>query len=923
MAESVLRIILEYQKQAAQEAARNFHQGERQRIAETSGAQTKADKTAEKTAKEKAVTQTKATKDVADAARKAAEDQERYDRDYIRAVKLKVNAIAAFAKEIEARERERLTTKKALDREAEQSFAQYTRKSKADAQSLAASLKQIEAQSAADAKNTAKLREEDAKTAFRQRADYHQQVMADAATQDRLTKARRSAGRQLFQEEERYHASGRTALLEEAAAWERTSGRIDDANVKLTKTQQRTLDIVPAAKKTESSIMGVARAYTIMRGAALLNEMFMTAWQAIAKSAEDARTYIDTIATKMEGIRETVREIAALEGKQPTAMYSAEQARQAGAAGSNTADYVEGKRQYYAFSAQYIGPENATPEQEAANQKLGVTPRAEAEAIHKNVAAMAGALGVKQADIMPLVGTMMGRRAPGETVAQTTTKIRRLLETAKQAKGLTGPFLEQLNQTVSELAGPGKMFKTEEEAAIFQRAVAEGRPAEAATYTSALARELQERLTEPDEAEEKLGIKFGMSMEQMITAIHEKAGAAVAAGEAPSEAIWLESKKGGNLRERRAYRAIQATLGHPEVFARAKKELEPINEQFSPAENKKFLGGDVAQRNLAATSKDSGQIEAATRSQGHRNRQDQASRALAAARTLEERESIFTESWGEFGAALQTAKGAALGYGDREHQIKRELEARALDQQLQGFEEGREFSKAHMSAFGAPLGGRYADEDVLMDADNMIKRHEAAHAQDRGGPANEVPVTAEQAAQFSGGKDVETSAEQLTRERKEANERRGNRPTVTSQQIKDAAQRAAFADMKRRHLIGGTFEEWKKRGGGQEPGAIGEMFHEGNDPVAQRASQILSGIGTEAGVQLPKRRGRQRAFGVPYREEESAEGYSRRQARSIVQDQDVAGKLQKVLEAIEQNTRGGGGAKVPPAIPATPPTQRR
>ena len=257
--------------------------------------------------------------------------------------------------------------------------------------------------------------------------------------------------------------------------------------------------------------------------------MIRQGMHAVAESTVAARTRIKEMVTEMESARTEAKELAALLGKKPTAGFTAQQAGEAASVGLDVSQYSEFQKSFQAYTGQYVGTEEATPEElEANHQKLSGD---QAARLQKEVASYAmGARGLAADDSARLLGTIVAKAKAGASDDEIMDQYAKLMKVMELAPGKTSPMLSQLAELGMESAGEGGDIKDLMQSGYLLRVMAQRNPNEASTYGRGLLRGLRDIRIEPAKMKE-LGITKDMDVFQQLEAIDEAVEKAKAAGD--------------------------------------------------------------------------------------------------------------------------------------------------------------------------------------------------------------------------------------------------------------------------------------------------------------------------------------------------------------------------------------------------------
>jgi hypothetical protein len=486
--------------------------------------------------------------------------------------------------------------------------------------------------------------------------------------------------------------------------------------------------IVKGSAQAAGGVQGIAKAYVALRVASEFGNALNAVMQASAKSTEEARSHMVGLVQQMEQARTAAKEIAQLEGKSPTAMYTAQQARDAANVGADVGDYQQGKLAFQAFAGQYLGKENATDDERAQEAKEGRISFEESQELQRLVATNTGAQGLKQDQSARLAGTIISKRKPGATAQDMALQHRRLTEALKLAPGYTGPLMDQLNEVVQEAVGEGGDFREVEDAAVMMRVVAERGPQEASAYTRGMLRELREIRTSPEKMEE-LGLTKDMDVFQQVEQVGKRAAENEAeTGEKQSDYI------GKHFKDARAFGGVRTAIQSGikgGAINRARADIAKITPETLARENKGYLASQEGQAAKFRSEDKAIELEAASRAVALQPWKHRAHQDLIASRELEESESV--------GGAFLTREGEQLGFGDRKTQLERSLTAQSLEKRLEdmaasGNEEAANWVKAHpkWGPSKSRLGRTRASEADLIDAANLIDRVQKGNQARRG-----------------------------------------------------------------------------------------------------------------------------------------------------------------------------------------------
>ena len=449
---------------------------------------------------------------------------------------------------------------------------------------------------------------------------------------------------------------------------------------------------------------------------------------------------------------------------------------------------------------------------------------------------------------MLLGGTMLGKRDKGETIEQSEDKIRRVLESMKNAKGFTGPMLGQLREVIGEMVGPDNLFKTPQEAADFMAVIAERGPKHASAYTRAFLREILDKFSKPDEME-ALGIAPGMSPQQMVEAMAVKADEAVKNKEAFNRQDFFRQHGFTEARSSAAISVAVESGVKDKAFPRLAAQAAALPNGTLARENAEYLSGHGPNGEEGRAAADRSreiqvQRETAARYKNLSHFESEARRAVGP--TLTKGETLVD--------AGLTKAGETYGYGGREEQEVRALTAQNLEEKLKGTQAGRDFLKKHKDDLrhsiqdhirslpgGAQmlktpavqlfiegavranannvLGRRYADKDTLAEAADIVEREqikaEAAQpgaARVEGGDSG-VPGAVEPDALRQGRAKSEAVKAAAAQAAPVGPPEAATKKPVQfgMDEIRATSAGVAFAQLKSEGTVTGTKEDWWKK----------------------------------------------------------------------------------------------------------------
>ena len=163
---------------------------------------------------------------------------------------------------------------------------------------------------------------------------------------------------------------------------------------------------------------------------------------------------INDMVSEMDAARTESKELTALLGKSPTAGFTSAQAQRAATAGLDTAKYSEFQTSFQAYTGQYVGAEEASPEElEKNHQKLSGE---RARRLQSKVASYAiDARGLSADDSACLLDTIVAKSAPGSSDDEIAAQYVKLMKVMELAPGRTSPMISQLAELGMEMQAKG------------------------------------------------------------------------------------------------------------------------------------------------------------------------------------------------------------------------------------------------------------------------------------------------------------------------------------------------------------------------------------------------------------------------------------------------------------------------------------
>lgn len=543
-----------------------------------------------------------------------------------------------------------------------------------------------------------------------------------ASARERAEQARRLAADQIFWAKESADEAAKAEVVandKRMAKFKKTSAIIQAMRDAETKGFFRQVTSVEALGGAFMKLQVVTQVAGVIR----------TAMHSVADSVNTARERIKAMVGEMESARTESKELAALLGGKPTAGFTANQAFEAAGAGLDVGAYSEFQKSFQAYTGQYVGSEEATPEElEKNHQKINGE---QARRLQAKVATYAmGARGLGADDSARLLGTIIAKSKAGASDDDIMGQYAKLMKVMELAPGKTSPMLSQLAELGMESAGEGGDFKDLMQSGYLLRTMAQRNPAEASTYGRGLLRGLRGiRMTagKKDDQMKALGITKDMDVFQQLDQIDKAAAANKAAGGDEGEFL---SRYFQDVREWGAARVALNEGLRQGGFARSAAEASTVGAGTAAGQSREYLGG---QEGVAAAGRS--RLLGTNREQAGkyaplRQLQMEALTQLVSSGDLEMPENAMN--------AILTG-ASSFQQGSREESETRALVGHNLRNRLGGYREGREYLQGHSF-------DRSTAEKDLADAARLLKRlADAAEKQNRGqdkpGPTLSAPPT--------------------------------------------------------------------------------------------------------------------------------------------------------------------------------------
>lgn len=923
-ADTELAIVLKFVDQATQGASR-WHAGERQRIGETSRAQTKADRDAlaskQRTLKEATDAAKRAAREqAADArqvARDAAAESRRIARETAAATKAAARDAAAAQKESQAdiaraaREastaqrqaaREATAESKRLAREAaaahEAAFEDMTRAAKEASairrqvdQQAATARKQAEREAAAETNRLARESAVAARQAAKERRQTEREVAAAVRDMERQEVREKRQGEQ-----------EKTSATKKALRDELYEMKISH-QLKMRQWDEEQKESKKNSETQSEGINSVAKAYMGLRIVSDMAGVARSAMKTVADSTREAGNYARQLSEELVTSRDRLREIAALRGVQggPTAAFTAGFARQAAESGASTGQLTEFESQFKAQAGAYVGPseEEFTKLSPEARGQFKMSQE-QAEELQSLLLSYALGRGVKPEDAAQLAGTVITKAKVGpdgkvnnEEVLSTFAK---LLKVTEMAPGRTSPLLPQLAEVVQESVGEGGEFKSMEDAATLFRVMTRRNPGEGATYARGLLRGLRE-LQMDDKKREELGLNKNMSVFEQIEQVQKKSEEFAASGQG-SENEFL-SKHFKDIREFGAARtAINEGIRGGEI-KRAQAEAASVDASTVRAGAKAYRGSEAGGVTGQKSRVEAARLEAAAKYENLRKMELDAQESLAVGGELEKPEALLD--------AILTKSGEEFGQGGRDEQEVMRTVIVNLKQKLSRYREGREWLAKHDLKTSTPAS-------VLAEGANLLSRL-SKQARTRTAANRQSQFAREQGA---GGMKAYKSLEEFE-EKAEPQERdqfdsRAAKGGVAA----EAPDASVFQDRARAYAADAA----KRQGIKASP-----------EEIEQAANALMQDAGrmSHPDFAMPQRRVIRPDFdpmvnpGVPLQQPSRPQNpgeYGRDVGEQLAKETD-ADQIIKNLGEAAKNLKFATKPRVPPPHPGAPPVMRR
>lgn len=668
----------------AEKADQQFHSGVRARIKQTADALAKAESEQIKGIKARE----RAYKDSANA-------MARIDADSRKSAMQRARQAANDQQKIDSQARQ-------MRRSAEQQDAKL---SASDQAKFAAESRARRRAEASDHANRSREMLDADRTALRERLGLHQQELKSArATRDAETT---------------HYRQSKSAETDADRERSRKLEAITAARIKAT---TKGLD----AEK--ESVGGLVKAYAGLSIANTLAQVFEAAWRAMGRSAEDARQHIHGIVEEMERARTATKELANLEGRPATALYSAQQAREAAAVGASPEDYVAGKKAFQEYGAQYVGKENATPEERAEEVKDKKIAYGQSQEIQQGASLILGAMGLDKNEGMKLLGTVISKTAeenPNASTDEILLQFRRLAEAARTATGATGVGIGQLQESIQESVGPSGDLKSMNEAAVLMRTMQQIKPEEGAMLSRNLLRGLSEIRRNKHGEMDELGVTKDMDTFQQLEQIAKRIPEIAAeTGESESD---VERRLFKDSREYRSARAVFEQGMKGQGFERTRKAMDSVTGETIRREGRDYLNSEEGQKRTSRSRVAEAERERASRYVPFQKALDEAEVDVVRSGELETPETVVEHE--------MTSKAQELNYGDRKRQLQRTIMASNLRDRMMQSEGGREWLRQHgaimknvngkprlMNPSMSGLSGPMADDKLLAEGYQRLEQ---------------------------------------------------------------------------------------------------------------------------------------------------------------------------------------------------------
>ena len=239
--------------------------------------------------------------------------------------------------------------------------------------------------------------------------------------------------------------------------------------------------------------------------------------QGMSKSFEETSNHIKQIGEQFIQLRETMRGIQALQGKAPTDAATAEQIKLSEKAQIlSPQEFATAQEAFLQYGSGYVSkpgqPGTGRIEQSTVDEILPeLMGYAKARKVSPDVASR-------------LISALIQTMPKGSAAEDYKAQFMKVMEIAETSKGSAQTTLSQLAPLLAEGVGEGMAFGNGPDAVLAAtRLIAveqERNPEEAFTYSRALLQELH-HIHAKEGAEDQLGIKEGMTVEEKVKAIGE------------------------------------------------------------------------------------------------------------------------------------------------------------------------------------------------------------------------------------------------------------------------------------------------------------------------------------------------------------------------------------------------------------------
>lgn len=440
-----------------------------------------------------------------------------------------------------------------------------------------------------------------------------------------------------------------------------------------------------ALDRQQKQILSISQAYTTMRIAAEVGQFARMAFDGMADSLRESHDYIGKMVEDMERFRTQSREILAMRGDKQNAASIARFAAEAEAAGVNTQDYAKFVEEFQANTQEHIEPKGVAPG-EAKNYRL---TQDQEKSLNKFAVSFAASQGIDPRSAAQLMGTVIATSKVGPNGKVNEEEVRtdfaKIAGTLQFAKGRTSKLMPQFAEAAQELSGEAGVGVSDiKELAVQFGAGSEVNPNKSGVLIRALHRGLRQ-IRMSDKKSDELGITKNMTDEQALAR-------AVAAIEeiAKSEGVSESEVTGRYFNEIREYEALRAHVVRGQrggLYARARERQRTMTSTRAEQQVREFQASPEgsAQRQSAAT--DRAKFE---RAQVYEHLT--AARRASAIDVIRAGEIELPEN--PIGAIV-TSKGQSYGQGNRFEQETERITLQNVTQQLQMYEEGRDWLRDH------------------------------------------------------------------------------------------------------------------------------------------------------------------------------------------------------------------------------------